>query len=115
MRRGRRSWPTSGRRGSRTGSSAGRSRSRRAATRRTRRTTSSRSTPTGSTRSFPRRRRVGRRQPDGGKALDFFVQQVVNGLTLGGVYALIALGYSLVYGVLRLLNFAHGDVFMIGG
>ena len=46
--------------------------------------------------------------------MDFFVQQVVNGLTLGSVYALIALGYSLVYGVLKLLNFAHGDVFMVG-
>ena len=46
--------------------------------------------------------------------MDFFVQQVVNGLTLGGVYALIALGYSLVYGVLKLLNFAHGDVYMVG-
>lgn len=41
-------------------------------------------------------------------------QQVINGLTLGAVYALIALGYSMVYGVLQLLNFAHGDVFMIG-
>jgi branched-chain amino acid transport system permease protein len=41
-------------------------------------------------------------------------QQLVNGLTLGGVYALLALGYSMVYGVLRLLNFAHGDVFMVG-
>jgi branched-chain amino acid transport system permease protein len=41
-------------------------------------------------------------------------QQVVNGLTLGAVYALIALGYSMVYGILQLLNFAHGDVYMIG-
>lgn len=41
-------------------------------------------------------------------------QQLVNGLTLGGLYALLALGYSMVYGVLRLLNFAHGDVFMVG-
>src|SRR5690349_9790883 len=41
-------------------------------------------------------------------------QQIINGLTLGAVYALIALGYSMVYGVLQLLNFAHGDVFMIG-
>lgn len=41
-------------------------------------------------------------------------QQLVNGLTLGGVYALIALGYSLVYGILQLLNFAHGEVYMIG-
>ena len=41
-------------------------------------------------------------------------QQIVNGLTLGAVYALIALGYSMVYGVLGLLNFAHGDVYMVG-
>jgi branched-chain amino acid transport system permease protein len=41
-------------------------------------------------------------------------QQLVNGLTLGAVYALIALGYSMVYGILQLLNFAHGDVFMVG-
>lgn len=41
-------------------------------------------------------------------------QTLVNGLTLGSVYALIALGYSMVYGILRLLNFAHGDIYMIG-
>jgi branched-chain amino acid transport system permease protein len=41
-------------------------------------------------------------------------QTIVNGLTLGSVYALIALGYSLVYGILKLLNFAHGDVYMVG-
>ena len=41
-------------------------------------------------------------------------QQLINGLTLGAIYALIALGYSMVYGVLRLLNFAHGDVYMLG-
>lgn len=41
-------------------------------------------------------------------------QQIINGLTLGSVYALIALGYSMVYGILQLLNFAHGDVYMIG-
>ena len=45
---------------------------------------------------------------------DFFVQELVNGLTLGSVYALIALGYSMVYGILKLLNFAHGEVYMIG-
>ena len=45
---------------------------------------------------------------------DFFVQQVVNGLTLGSVYALIALGYTMVYGILKLLNFAHGEVYMMG-
>jgi branched-chain amino acid transport system permease protein len=43
-----------------------------------------------------------------------FVQLTVNGLTLGSLYALIALGYSLVYGILKLLNFAQGDVYMIG-
>lgn len=46
--------------------------------------------------------------------MSYLGQQLVNGLTLGGVYALIALGYSLVYGVLQILNFAHGDVYMIG-
>jgi branched-chain amino acid transport system permease protein len=46
--------------------------------------------------------------------VDFFVQQLVNGLTLGSVYALIALGYSMVYGILKLLNFAHGEVYMFG-
>ena len=43
-----------------------------------------------------------------------FFQQFVNGLTLGAIYALIALGYTMVYGVLRLINFAHGDVYMLG-
>ncbi|MHB8571569.1 MAG: branched-chain amino acid ABC transporter permease [Candidatus Dormibacteria bacterium] len=42
------------------------------------------------------------------------LQQLLNGLTLGSIYALIALGYSMVYGVLELINFAHGDVFMVG-
>lgn len=42
-------------------------------------------------------------------------QQLVNGLTLGGVYALIAIGYTMVYGILGMLNFAHGEVYMIGG
>jgi branched-chain amino acid transport system permease protein len=44
----------------------------------------------------------------------FFLQLTVNGLILGSIYALIALGYSMVYGILKLLNFAHGDVYMIG-
>ncbi|RJQ49594.1 MAG: branched-chain amino acid ABC transporter permease [Nitrospiraceae bacterium] len=43
-----------------------------------------------------------------------FFQQIVNGLTVGGVYALIALGYTLVYGILELINFAHGEIYMIG-
>ncbi|MCW8307091.1 branched-chain amino acid ABC transporter permease [Acidiphilium sp. PA] len=43
-----------------------------------------------------------------------FVQQIVNGLTVGGIYALIALGYTMVYGVMRLINFAHGDLCILG-
>jgi branched-chain amino acid transport system permease protein len=43
-----------------------------------------------------------------------FLQQLVNGLSIGAIYALIAVGYTMVYGVLRLINFAHGDVYMIG-
>jgi branched-chain amino acid transport system permease protein len=43
-----------------------------------------------------------------------FFQQLINGLTLGGVYALIALGYTMVYGVLELINFAHGEIYMLG-
>lgn len=46
--------------------------------------------------------------------MEIFVQQVVNGLVLGSMYALVALGYTMVYGVLNLINFAHGDVLMIG-
>jgi branched-chain amino acid transport system permease protein len=46
--------------------------------------------------------------------VDEFIQFTLNGLTLGSVYALIALGYSMVYGILKLLNFAHGDVYMVG-
>src|SRR5271157_597877 len=43
-----------------------------------------------------------------------FLQQLINGLSLGAVYALIALGYTMVYGVLGFINFAHSDVFMVG-
>ena len=43
-----------------------------------------------------------------------FLQQLLNGLSLGAIYALIALGYTMVYGVLRFINFAHSDVFMVG-
>ena len=46
--------------------------------------------------------------------MDTFLQQFINGLSLGAIYALIALGYTMVYGVLRLINFAHGDVYMLG-
>jgi branched-chain amino acid transport system permease protein len=46
--------------------------------------------------------------------MSLFLQLLINGVTLGSVYALIALGYSMVYGILKLLNFAHGEVYMIG-
>ena len=44
----------------------------------------------------------------------FLRQQLVNGLSLGGIYALIALGYTMVYGIIELINFAHGDVYTLG-
>jgi branched-chain amino acid transport system permease protein len=46
--------------------------------------------------------------------MEEFIQHIINGLSLGSVYALIALGYTMVFGVLQLINFAHGDVFMLG-
>ncbi|MDR2094563.1 MAG: branched-chain amino acid ABC transporter permease [Treponema sp.] len=47
--------------------------------------------------------------------VDLFLQHLSNALSLGSLYALIAIGYTMVYGILRLINFAHGDVFMLGG
>ncbi|MDE5681831.1 MAG: branched-chain amino acid ABC transporter permease [Mailhella sp.] len=46
--------------------------------------------------------------------MEQFFQQIINGLAIGGIYALVALGYTMVYGVLKLINFAHGDLFTIG-
>jgi branched-chain amino acid transport system permease protein len=46
--------------------------------------------------------------------MDIFLQQVINGLTLGSIYAIVALGYTMVYGIVQLINFAHGEVVMIG-
>ncbi len=46
--------------------------------------------------------------------MDTFIQQIINGLVLGSMYALVALGYTMVYGIINLINFAHGDVLMIG-
>ena len=46
--------------------------------------------------------------------MDFFLQQLINGLSLGALYALIAVGYTVVYGIVQLINFAHGEIFMIG-
>jgi len=46
--------------------------------------------------------------------LDYFLQQLINGLTLGAIYGLIAIGYTMVYGIVGMINFAHGEIFMIG-
>src|SRR5437763_15575760 len=48
------------------------------------------------------------------RVVDIFLQQIINGLTLGSVYAVVALGYTMVYGIIQLINFAHGEVVMIG-
>ncbi|WP_038087079.1 branched-chain amino acid ABC transporter permease [Tumebacillus flagellatus] len=45
---------------------------------------------------------------------DYIVQQLINGISIGSIYALIALGYTMVYGIIKLINFAHGDVFFVG-
>ncbi|MGE3623405.1 MAG: branched-chain amino acid ABC transporter permease LivH [Bdellovibrionales bacterium] len=46
--------------------------------------------------------------------MDYFLQQLINGLTLGAVYGMIAIGYTMVYGIIGMINFAHGEIFMIG-
>jgi branched-chain amino acid transport system permease protein len=46
--------------------------------------------------------------------VDTFIQQLINGLVLGSMYALVALGYTMVYGIINLINFAHGEVLMVG-
>jgi branched-chain amino acid transport system permease protein len=46
--------------------------------------------------------------------MDYFVQQLINGLTLGAIYGLIAIGYTMVYGIIGMINFAHGDIYMLG-
>ncbi|MDZ5461670.1 ABC transporter permease subunit, partial [Azohydromonas lata] len=46
--------------------------------------------------------------------MDIFLQQIINGLVLGSMYALVALGYTMVYGIINLINFAHGEVLMVG-
>ena len=47
-------------------------------------------------------------------SISLFLQHLANGISLGSLYALIAIGYTMVYGILRLINFAHGDIFMLG-
>jgi branched-chain amino acid transport system permease protein len=49
------------------------------------------------------------------RRMDYFAQQLINGIVLGSIYGLIAIGYTMVYGIVGMINFAHGDIFMIGG
>ena len=46
--------------------------------------------------------------------MEYFVQQLINGLTLGAIYGLIAIGYTMVYGIIGMINFAHGEIYMLG-
>src|SRR5258707_6763827 len=46
--------------------------------------------------------------------MEYFLQQLINGIALGSIYGLIAIGYTMVYGIIGMINFAHGDVFMVG-
>ena len=45
--------------------------------------------------------------------MEYFIQQLINGITLGSIYGLIAIGYTMVYGIIGMINFAHGDIFML--
>ena len=51
---------------------------------------------------------------DMGSFAQQFAQQLINGISLGSIYALIALGYTMIYGIIKLINFAHGDIYMLG-
>jgi branched-chain amino acid transport system permease protein len=53
-------------------------------------------------------------QPGVTRTMEYFFQQVINGVTLGSIYGLIAIGYTMVYGIIGMINFAHGDIFMVG-
>ena len=57
-----------------------------------------------------RRRKRGKQ----GGRMEYFLQQLINGLTLGAIYGLIAIGYTMVYGIIRMINFAHGEIYMLG-
>src|SRR6202171_5727640 len=57
---------------------------------------------------------AGSRQSSRGRAgMEVFTQQLINGITLGSIYGLIAIGYTMVFGIIGMVNFAHGDVFMV--
>jgi hypothetical protein len=67
---------------------------------------------------FVKVREIGNRRQAGPEAgasgVEYFLQQLINGLTLGAIYGLIAIGYTMVYGIVGMINFAHGEIFMIG-
>ncbi len=65
-------------------------------------------------RPGPQRRGLHVAGDRGQAAMEYFLQQLINGVTLGAIYGLIAIGYIMVYGIIGMINFAHGDVFMIG-
>ena len=46
--------------------------------------------------------------------MEYFLQQTINGVTLGAIYGLVAIGYTMVYGIIGMINFAHGEIYMIG-
>src|SRR5690349_16089932 len=60
------------------------------------------------------RPRPARQGSDHRGTMALFIQQLINGLTLGAIYGLIAIGYTMVYGIIGMINFAHGDIYMIG-
>src|SRR5262249_43294796 len=57
--------------------------------------------------------RAGGASRRGGEGMEIFLQQLINGITLGSIYGLIAIGYTMVFGIIGMVNFAHGDVFMV--
>jgi branched-chain amino acid transport system permease protein len=57
---------------------------------------------------------VSRMTSGNGDGMEYFLQQLINGVTLGSIYGLIAIGYTMVYGIIGMINFAHGDIFMVG-
>src|SRR5258708_25826063 len=63
---------------------------------------------------MPHRKRLRSQRQGIAKEMAYFTQQLINAITLGAIYGLIAIGYTMVYGIIGMINFAHGEVFMIG-
>lgn len=60
------------------------------------------------------RKKPGRERKELGRHMDYFFQQLINGVSLGSIYGLIAIGYTMVYGIIGMINFSHGEIFMVG-